>query len=217
MTKPPSLITLREGENVSLVINASGNPAPDITWSVQEGNVIDKSRYMITADRFDIRETRFEDQGIIMCRAENLFGVQETKVKLTVGDFVIIWFEWQGRTLKTEAGLVLNFFLLTSSFGKLWTLSEALKGISNNAKLGKHDCDRGRSRLVFSCSSIQLFQMICTSFIVSYFIILRPNEMQTKYKFLKKLLMLMSWKYKTFSGTKARVKLLFFFFVFLQT
>ena len=33
---------------------------------------------------------RFEDEGVITCRAENVFEVQETKVELTVlGEWVI--------------------------------------------------------------------------------------------------------------------------------
>lgn len=46
---------------------------------------------MITAHQFEIRGVRFEDQGIITCRVENLFGFQETKVELIVfGEFICI-------------------------------------------------------------------------------------------------------------------------------
>jgi len=49
----------------------------------------DQSRYKSTADKFEIREVRFEDQGTITCRAENVFGVREVKVELTIlGEFV---------------------------------------------------------------------------------------------------------------------------------
>ena len=86
--KPPSLISLREGENLSLSISASGNPTPKITWSMQGRNHGDQSRYKITADKFGIRGVRFEDQETITCRAENVFGVREIKVELTIlGEF----------------------------------------------------------------------------------------------------------------------------------
>ena len=76
---------------MSLIISASGNPAPNITWSVQGRNHEDESRYKITADRFEIRDVRFEDQGTITCRAENVFGVREIKVELTIlGEFPIL-------------------------------------------------------------------------------------------------------------------------------
>lgn len=92
-SNPPSQISVREGGNLSLKASASGNPTPNIKWSVQGKNGKDQSRYMITAEQFEIREVRFEDQGIITCRAENVFGFQETKVELIVfGEVIfILW------------------------------------------------------------------------------------------------------------------------------
>ena len=69
---------------MSLTVSVSGNPAPKITWSVQGKTHGEQSRYKITADKFEISEVRFEDQGMITCRAENLFGVREAGVKLIV-------------------------------------------------------------------------------------------------------------------------------------
>lgn len=83
-SKPPSQISIHEGGNLSLNASASGNPTPNIKWSVQGKNGGDQSRHTITADQFAIREVRFEDQGIITCRAENVFGFQDTKVELIV-------------------------------------------------------------------------------------------------------------------------------------
>lgn len=83
-SKPPSQISIHEGGNLSLKASASGNPTPNIKWSVQGKNGGDQSRHTITADQFAIREVRFEDQGIITCRAENVFGFQDTKVELIV-------------------------------------------------------------------------------------------------------------------------------------
>ena len=88
-SKPPSQISIHEGGNLSLYASASGNPTPNIKWSVQGKNGGDQSRHTITADQFAIREVRFEDQGIITCRAENVFGFQDTKVELIVfGEFI---------------------------------------------------------------------------------------------------------------------------------
>ncbi|XP_068679579.1 uncharacterized protein [Montipora foliosa] len=84
VTKTPSLVSVREGENLSLEISVSGYPAPKVTWSLHERNYEDKSRFNITGEIFQIRGVRFEDQGMITCRAENLFGDQETKVDLVV-------------------------------------------------------------------------------------------------------------------------------------
>ena len=88
-SKPPSQISIHEGGNLSLNAPTSGNPTPNIKWSVQGKNGGDQSRHTITADQFAIREVRFEDQGIITCRAKNVFGFQDTKVELIVfGEFI---------------------------------------------------------------------------------------------------------------------------------
>ena len=91
MTKLPSLVSLREGGNLSLEIAVSGSPFPNITWSVHGRVVIDRSRLTITNDKFEIRGVRFEDQGLITCTAQNVFGVQETQTELVVlGEFLFI-------------------------------------------------------------------------------------------------------------------------------
>ena len=51
---------------------------------MQSKNRGNQTRFKTTLDKFDIDDVRFEDEGVIMCRAENVFGVQETKVELTV-------------------------------------------------------------------------------------------------------------------------------------
>ena len=49
-----------------------------------------QSRVNSTGDeKFELNDVRFEDEGVITCRAENVFGVQETEVELTVlGNFL---------------------------------------------------------------------------------------------------------------------------------
>lgn len=69
----------------------SGNPVPKITWTLQDNNHENQTRYKVTADKFEIDDVHFEDEGVISCRAENLFGVQEAKVELTVlGELIIM-------------------------------------------------------------------------------------------------------------------------------
>ena len=90
MTKLPSLVSLREGGNLSLEIAVSGSPFPKITWSVHGREIVNKSRLIITNNKFEIRGVRFEDQGLITCTAQNVFGVQETKTELVVfGEFLL--------------------------------------------------------------------------------------------------------------------------------
>lgn len=48
-------------------------------------------RFKIAADKFVMDDVRFEDEGVITCRAENVFGFEETKVELTVlGEFILV-------------------------------------------------------------------------------------------------------------------------------
>ena len=76
---------------MSLNISASGNPAPKITWSLQGGNHGNQSRFKLTDEKFEISKVRFEDQGMITCRAENVFGTRVAHVKLIVyGELVIL-------------------------------------------------------------------------------------------------------------------------------
>ena len=52
-----------------------------------------QSRINSTGDeKFELNDVRFEDEGVITCRAENVFDVQETEVELTVlGNFFYLF------------------------------------------------------------------------------------------------------------------------------
>lgn len=54
-----------------------------------------QTRFKIASDKFVMDDVHFEDEGIITCRAENVFGVEEAKVELTVlgnYSFYILYF-----------------------------------------------------------------------------------------------------------------------------
>ena len=55
-----------------------------ITWSMQGKSYQNQTRFKTAAEKFVMDDVRFEDEGVITCRAENVFGVEETKVELTV-------------------------------------------------------------------------------------------------------------------------------------
>ena len=82
--KPPPLIFIKEGGNLTLSISVSGNPQPKITWSVRQKTQGNKRRVKSTENRFEIKNVRFEDEGVITYRAENVFGAQENEIELTV-------------------------------------------------------------------------------------------------------------------------------------
>ena len=62
----------------------SGYPTPKITWSLKTKTEENQTRFRILADKFEMDKVRFEDQGVITSRAENMFGVQVIETKITV-------------------------------------------------------------------------------------------------------------------------------------
>ena len=124
MTELPSLISLREGGNLTLEVAVSGSPFPKITWSVHGREIVDQSRLTITNNKFEIRAVRLEDKGLITCTAQNLLGVQETEAELVVlGEFLFI-------LVYLVENCCLRLFLLKMTPGKArkkyrWFLQES--------------------------------------------------------------------------------------------
>lgn len=83
-SKIPSSISVREGNNLSLRISASGNPVPKITCSLQSKIQGNGGRILVSNEKLEMRNVRFLDQGKIECLAENVFGTQVARVKLIV-------------------------------------------------------------------------------------------------------------------------------------
>lgn len=62
----------------------SGNPKPKVTWSMKTKTQENQTRFRVLADKFEMSDVRFEDEGVITGRAENMFGIQVSEVKITV-------------------------------------------------------------------------------------------------------------------------------------
>ena len=62
----------------------SGYPTPKITWSLKTETEENRTRFRILADKFEMDNVRFEDEEVITNRAENMFGIQVTQLKITV-------------------------------------------------------------------------------------------------------------------------------------
>ena len=81
---------------MSFSFSTSGNPAPKITWSMQ-GRRESPARFRILDDKFEMDNVRFEDEGLITCHAENMFGVEVSKVNLTVlGELLLLFISKRG-------------------------------------------------------------------------------------------------------------------------
>lgn len=51
------------------------------------------ARFRILDDKFEMDNVRFEDEGLITYHAENMFGVEVSKVNLTVLGELIVYFK----------------------------------------------------------------------------------------------------------------------------
>ena len=55
------------------------------------------ARFRILDDKFEMDNVRFEDEGLITCHAENMFGVEVSKVNLTVlGELLSLFISKRG-------------------------------------------------------------------------------------------------------------------------
>ena len=56
-----------------------------------------RARFRILDDKFEMDNVRFEDEGLITCHAENMFGVEVSKVNLTVlGELLLLFISKRG-------------------------------------------------------------------------------------------------------------------------
>ena len=55
------------------------------------------ARFRILDDKFEMDNVRFEDEGLITCHAENMFGVEVSKVNPTVlGELLLLFISKRG-------------------------------------------------------------------------------------------------------------------------
>ena len=84
ITLSSSQLTVNESTTASLLCSASGNPAPQITWS-RENGVSPTSRTKVTAEGLmQIDDARLEDAGKYKCVAQNILGRKKEVVSLIV-------------------------------------------------------------------------------------------------------------------------------------
>ena len=80
ITAHPQNITKTEGENVTLSCNATGNPAPKISWIKDRYHVTNNSEISFAADnkQLTITNVRRTDSGEYRCVASNSLGNDTT-------------------------------------------------------------------------------------------------------------------------------------------
>ena len=72
------------GQPTTLICEASGTPAPDVTWT-RNDEPLDKERFIQLADgSLFINDTDLQDEGTYVVRATNTAGEAEATVRVTV-------------------------------------------------------------------------------------------------------------------------------------
>ncbi|OPL33545.1 lachesin, partial [Mytilus galloprovincialis] len=67
----PAGITVQEGQNVTLVCEANGNPAPNITWRRGDGFPLPNGGFQQRGGTYDINQIQATDRGQFICIADN--------------------------------------------------------------------------------------------------------------------------------------------------
>ena len=92
-TAPPTIIAdsvnvvAIEGNMVTLICNATGDPVPDQTWSRNGNELMSSGRYQISADGrvLTVRGViEAQDEGVFTCHASSMAGNDSATVTLSV-------------------------------------------------------------------------------------------------------------------------------------
>ena len=85
ITAPPQNKTLTERENVTLSCNATGNPAPSISWT-KNGSAANSPRISLSLDNKQLTITNVsrDDSGDYRCVANNSIGAAVTSNAATL-------------------------------------------------------------------------------------------------------------------------------------
>ena len=83
MKKPPTSVTVKEKETVTLPCEANGFSQPVITWYKDE-RLIEEDRKHFGKKDLILKESEFKDRSLFTCKAENLLGITEVSTSVTV-------------------------------------------------------------------------------------------------------------------------------------
>jgi len=80
----PEDVNAREGEDVTLDCQVSGDPAPRITWRREEGTALETRAVTDRDENLHIYSVLGSDEGVYYCTAENTVGTVTGSLSLTV-------------------------------------------------------------------------------------------------------------------------------------
>ena len=85
MSRKPSSVTIEEGQNLSLVCKATGQPTPTITWR-KAFSLLPKQKTTVVAGNLSIVNISKADSGTYECMVKNLLGADSAIAQVTVID-----------------------------------------------------------------------------------------------------------------------------------
>ena len=85
ITRKPSSVIVEEGQNVSLVCQATGQPTPTVTWQ-KALSQLPLEKTTVVDGNLNILNIAKADSGAYACAAKNLLGEDSVFVLVTVID-----------------------------------------------------------------------------------------------------------------------------------
>ena len=80
----PVGMTVNESQTAFLKCTADGNPRPKVTWSKLNSSLPVGRHVVESSGALIVKDVRPGDDGVYVCRAENLLGQENASAKLTV-------------------------------------------------------------------------------------------------------------------------------------
>ena len=77
-------MTVNESQTAILKCTVDGNPNPKITWSKLNSSLPVGRHVVESSGALILKDVRPGDDGVYVCRAENLLGHENASAKLTV-------------------------------------------------------------------------------------------------------------------------------------
>ena len=84
VTITPSQLTVNESNTAALFCSATGNPAPQVSWSRVSEQLPSNRSKVTSGGLMQIADVRLEDAGKYKCLARNILGQDETVASLVV-------------------------------------------------------------------------------------------------------------------------------------
>ena len=85
ISRKPSSVTIEEGQNLSLVCKATGQPTPTVTWR-KAFTQLPKGKTTVVAGNLNIVNIAKADSGTYKCAVKNLLGADSAIAQVTVID-----------------------------------------------------------------------------------------------------------------------------------